>query len=227
MQMISTTTMRTLAWLALASGVVVSLPAAAEAPATGLATPGPHEVIADLSSRLFATLGPETAAVRHSPELTLPLIDNLLAPHFDVDYTARLVLGRHWNAASPQQRERFAAAFYQRLLRTYVGAVADWTPDRVKLLPLQADPAALQVTVHTVVTKPGDTDARVDYRLRISDAGWRVFDVVVDGVSYAHSYYGDVDADVARNGVDAATARLARNDVGVTAQPATAPRRRQ
>ncbi len=227
MQILAAITIKTLAWLAVASGVVVPPPAAAQSAASEAASIGPRDVIADLSSRLFATLDREPAARRHDTDRVLALIDQLLGPRFDAEYTARLVLGRHWSGATPAQRQQFAAAFYQRLLRTYVGAVAGWTAERIKLLPLNSDAAALQVTVHTRVASPGEADARVDYRLRQTADGWKIFDVVVDGVSYVHSYYGDIEADVSRNGIDAAIVRLAMNNTAATALPAHGSRRPQ
>lgn len=223
MQIIAATIIKTLACVAVASGVVVVLPAAAQSAASEAGSRGPRDVIAELSSQLFAALDQEPAPGRHDTARVLALIDRLLAPRFDAEYTARLVLGRHWSSATPAQRQQFATAFYQRLLRTYVVSVAGWTADRVKLLPLNSDAAALQVTVHTRVTSPGEADARVDYRLRQTSDGWKIFDVVVDGVSYAHSYYGDIDADVSRNGIDAAIARLALNNTAA-ARPAPRPR---
>ena len=184
--------------------------AGAAVPAEPTGSPGAQDVIAELSHQLFAELARESAAFRSSGEKALPLIDRLLAPHFDAGYSARLVLGRHWNEASPTQRQAFAAAFYQTLLRTYAGAVAAWTPERFRLLPASGDPAALQVTVRTLVTSPGGAVTPVDYRLRLTPEGWKIFDVVVEGVSYDRSYRDDVDADVSRNGLDFVIARLSR-----------------
>jgi len=187
--------------------------------ATATAVAAAQEVIAELSSRLFAALGHVPAADRHNTDKVLPLIDRLLLPHFDTEYTARLALGQHWPGATTDQRQQFATAFYQRLLRTYVGAVAEWTPDRFKLLPQRSDAAALQVIVHTQVTNPKGVVVPVDYKLRQTADGWKIFDVIVEGVSYVRSYHDDIDADVARNGLDATIARLERHD---TAAPAHA-----
>ena len=172
----------------------------------------PQEVIAALSARLFEALAHESAAGRHNTDRILPLIDHLLLPHFDTEYTARLALGQHWPGATTDQRQHFATAFYQRLLRTYVSSVSDWTPERFKLLAQRSDAAALQVLVHTQVTNPAGVIVPVDYRLRKTTDGWKIFDVIVEGVSYVRSYHDDIDADVNRNGLDATIARLERHD---------------
>ncbi|HMD72974.1 MAG TPA: ABC transporter substrate-binding protein [Steroidobacteraceae bacterium] len=213
------------AWIAVAWSRSIAPAAAADptaAPTGGASVLGtsvgaPQEVIGELSSRLFAALGRTPAADRHNTDKLLPLIDRLLLPHFDTEYTARLALGQHWPAATSDQRQHFATAFYQRLLRTYVGAVSDWTPERFKLLPQRSDAAALQVIVHTQVTNPAGVIVPVDYRLRQTTDGWKIFDVIVEGVSYVRSYHDDIDADVSRNGLNATIARLERHDTASSA----------
>jgi phospholipid transport system substrate-binding protein len=172
--------------------------------------------MADLSARLFAALDKDSAAVRHNVDKVLPLIDGLLSPHFDMEYAGRLVLGLHWRSATPEQRRHLAVALYQRLLRTYAGAVAEWTANRVKLLPLRADAAALQVTVHSLVTNSHGAIVPVDYRLHLTAGEWKIFDVVVDGVSYIRIYHDDTDAEVTQKGLEGAIARLERHDTDST-----------
>jgi phospholipid transport system substrate-binding protein len=203
------TVIQALAWLA----IVVSPPALAEvvepAPIAAPAALGPQDVMADLTARLFALLAKESAAIRRNTDNVVPLVDRLLSPNFDHEYAARLVLGAHWRDATPDQRQQFAAALFYRLLRTYSAAVAEWSADRVKLLPLRSDPAALQVTVRTQVTDSHGSIVPVDFRLRQTADGWKIFDVIVDGVSYVRNYHDDTEAEVTQKGLDAAIARLA------------------
>ncbi|MGC2032956.1 MAG: ABC transporter substrate-binding protein [Steroidobacteraceae bacterium] len=199
-----------LAWLAIAQISAPALAAADEMAATAVPpAPGPQDVMADLTARLFALLDNESAATRHNADSVLPLVDKLLSPNFDREYAAHLVLGAHWRDATLEQRQRFAAALYRRLLRTYSGSVAEWTEERVKQLPLRSDPAALQVTVHTQITDSRGSIVAVDFRLRQTADGWKIFDVIVDGVSYVRNYHDDTDAEIVQAGLDAAIARLA------------------
>jgi phospholipid transport system substrate-binding protein len=206
------TAIQALAWFTVASGFLVAPIGATEPSIAAAPAPGPQEIMSDLSTRLFATLDSESAKTRHNADKIRPLIDGLLAPRFDMEYAARLVLGNHWRGATPEQRQQFGVVLYQRLLRTYAGAVADWTPDRFKLLPLRADPQALQVTVHTLVTDSRNAVIPVDFRMRQAAAGWKIFDVTVDGISYVRIYRDDTDEEITQKGLDASIARLSKSD---------------
>jgi len=197
-----------LAWLAATPGLSLQPSPGLTAPDSSAQEPGPQQLVADLAARLFAVLERERVAIRRDPKVVVPRMDELLAPHFDTDYTARLVLGAHWRAATTESRQRFASALYRTLLQTYAGAVSEWTPERFKLLPLTSDASALQVTVRTQVMRAGGSFVPVDYRLHQTAEAWKVFDVIVDGVSYVRTHHDDVDSDVSQKGLEFAIARL-------------------
>jgi phospholipid transport system substrate-binding protein len=200
--------------LAAALAAPANPPSAAPVP-----TAGPYEQMTGLAHELFAALDRDRAALRRAPERAQSLVDRILAPHFDPDYTARLVLGAHWRTASPAEQQRFSRALYRTLLRTYSEEVVEWTPERLKILPFEGDAAALQALVRTEVTSLGHALVRVNYRLHATADGWKIFDVVVDGVSYAHSYHDDIDAEVKRRGLEAAIVGLEQRSAGA-ARPA-------
>lgn len=195
--------------LALALVAIPSRPVPAQEAA---AREDPREVMAQLSASLFAALDRERAALRRDPARTVALLEELLTPRLDMEYTARLVLGSPWRAASPEQRQRFALALYRSLLKTYASAVVEWTPDRLSILPLPADPQALQVIVRTRVTRTDGTAVAVDYRLHRTAQGWRVFDILVDGASYVRIWHDDLDTETAQRGLESAIDRLEKRD---------------
>ena len=141
--------------------------ARADAPAAQ----GPQELMDSVSKQLFEALDANRAAIKKDPEKCFPLVDTILLPHFDTDYAAQLVLAQSWRTATPDQQKRFVGALYRALLKTYGGAIADFTADRLKLLPFRGDPAATQATVRTLVTRSSGTVVPVDYRLRKTEEG--------------------------------------------------------
>lgn len=182
--------------------------AALAAPADVAAEAGPQEAMVAISKRLFEALDANRAALRRNPEAVNALVGEILLPRFDVDYAAQLVLARHWNEASEEQRAHFIRAFYGALLHTYGAALADATADRLKVLPFRGDPSAAQVVVRTEVTRSTGAVVPVDYRLRRTADGWKAFDVVIEGISYVRNYRTDLDAEISARGLEATITRI-------------------
>jgi phospholipid transport system substrate-binding protein len=176
--------------------------------ATSVPERDPQQLVADLTTQLFAELERHRAEFRRDPQLVVPALERLLSPHFDTDYTARLVLGTHWRSAAPEYRQRFATALFRTLLRNYAESVVAWTPERFQLLPFKGDAAAPQATVRTQVLRSAGSFASVDYRLHRTREDWQLFDVLVDGISYVRTYHDDVDSDVTQRGAEFALERI-------------------
>jgi phospholipid transport system substrate-binding protein len=193
--------------LGLASGFAV-------APALAQAQPseqGPQELMDSVAKRMLGALDENRAAIRKDPAKVYPIVNDILLPHFDTDYAAQLVLAQHWRTATPEQRKRFVDAFYNALLKTYGGALSDFTADRLKMQPFRGDPAATQATVRTVVTRANGQEIPVDYRLRKTANGWKAFDVIIEGISYVRNYRNDLGNEVSQKGLDAVIVRLERD----------------
>jgi len=173
-------------------------------------------VMAGISKHLFAALDSKRAAIRRTPDAVYPLVNEILLPHFDVEYATQLVLAQYWRTATPDQRQRFTMAFYRALVRTYGSALADATADQLKILPFRGDIAAPQVTVRTEVTRSSGGVVPVDYRLRRTPDGWKAFDVVIEGISYVRNYRADLDAEIAAKGLDAVILRIETQGLGST-----------
>jgi len=212
----------TLAWLTVTPALSLLPLATAAAPEAQASEQGPQALMDDVSKRMFAALDSNRAAIRQDPKKVYPLVDKILLPHFDTEYAAQLVLAQHWRTATPEQRKRFVDALYQALLHTYSDALADFTADRLKLLPFRGDPAASQATVHTEVTRSSGTVVPVDYRLRKTDDGWKAFDVIIEGISYVRNYRTDFGEEISQKGLDEVITRLEREGLDLNKPSATA-----
>src|SRR4051812_29294950 len=85
----------------------------APAPAAGAAAvvdTDPGQLIDTAAKAMLSELDAHRAEYRKDPAKIGALVDRVLLPHFDTEYSARLVLGKHWNTASPEQRQRFVSA---------------------------------------------------------------------------------------------------------------------
>ena len=181
-------------------------PAAAQATATP--GPGPQELMQKAAQQLLDALEADREGFRKEPKRVNVLVDQILLPHFDTQYSAQLVLGTHWRAATADQRKRFIDAFYHSLLNKYGAALAGFTSDRMTILPFRGDLSTGRAIVKTEVTTDDGTRVPVTYSMRATPQGWKAWDVTVEGISYVKNFRVDIGAEVDQRGLDAVIARL-------------------
>ena len=167
----------------------------------------PGQLIESAAQAMLADLDAHRAEYRKDPASINALVDRILLPHFDTSYSARLVLGRHWTPATPEQRQRFIDGFYHSLLTNYGTALLNFTGDRLKVFPYKGDAAATNATVRTQVRKDDGSTVAVNYSLRRTDK-WMAWDVIIEGISYVKSFRDDFGAEIDQKGLDAVIERL-------------------
>ena len=168
----------------------------------------PSKLIEDCAQRMLKDLDAHRAEYRKDPTKINKLVDEVLLPHFDTQYAARLVLGKHWRDASQDQRQRFIDAFYKSLVENYGSALADFTADRMRVLPYQGEADADHATVRTEVKRSDGTRVPVNYSMRKTDAGWKAWDVTIEGISYVKNFRTQYGAEIEEKGLDAVIKRL-------------------
>lgn len=193
---------------AIAAALFVGTAAAQQGAASAGSALGPEELIEQSAQKMLEELDANRVEYRKDPDKVRALVDRVLLPHFDTQYAARLVLGRHWRNAKPEQRERFIKAFYNSMLDNYGRALADFTGDRLRIIPTPVKPDAEQATVRTEVKRDNGTRVPVNYRLRRTPEGWKAWDVSIEGISYVKSFREDFGAEIDQKGIEAVIRRL-------------------
>ena len=169
----------------------------------------PQSLIESSSKLLFADLDANRASYRKDITQLYKVVDTIFLPHVDVDFAAQQVLGKHWRTATPDQRKRFVTAFYRSLLTTYGDALVDFTGDRMKVLPFQGDATQPRASVRTEIKRSNGATVAVAYSLRKNAAGaWKVWDVVIEGISYVKSFREDFGLEIDQKGIDGLLQRL-------------------
>jgi phospholipid transport system substrate-binding protein len=200
------------AWWGLLLGGLAASVLAADDIGAQVDASNPGALIQTAATAMLKDLDAHRADYRKDPGKVHHLVDEVLLPHFDTEYSARLVLGRHWNAANPDQRQRFINAFYKSLLSNYGDALVDFTSDRLKVFPYTGDPNAQYATVRTQVRKDDGSQVSVNYGLHKTDQGWKAWDVVIEGISYVKSFRDDFGAEIDQKGIDEVIGRLEAGD---------------
>ena len=193
----------------LASGTALAEAPADPATVAAAKAEDPGKLIQTAAEGMLKDLEANRDSYRKDPNKLNALIEKYLLPNFDSQYSARLVLGKHWRDASEDQRKRFVDAFYHSLVKNYGSALVEFTSDRMKILPAQVDAKGETATVRTEIKRSNGATVAVSYSLRKNEAGvWKVWDVVIEGISYVKSYREDFGAEIDQKGLDSVIQRI-------------------
>ena len=137
------------------------------------------------------------------------LAEEKILPHFDFERMSRMVLGKHWGKASKEQQQQFVTEFRSLLIRTYASALTKYRNQTIEYKPMRAQPTDTDVVVRTQIVQPGGQPLPIDYSLIKKEDGWKVYDVVIEGVSLVTNYRGQFSTEVRQSGMDGLIQRLA------------------
>ena len=142
----------------------------------------------------------------------LALVEEKVLPNFDFRQMTQLAVGKYWSKASPEQQKELVEQFRTLLVRNYSASLTGIADYKIDFPPLKMTPGDTEVTVNTVVSKPGAPPIPIDYRMEKQDTGWKVFDVLVEGVSLVTVYKNSFNSEVRKGGIDGLVAVMTRRN---------------
>jgi phospholipid transport system substrate-binding protein len=149
----------------------------------------PREVVQAAVQRVLETL--EAARAQPAPGARAGAgqvraeIRRLAAELFDFEEVGRRALGRHWAARTPEERAEFLALFTDLVERAYVGRMQSYAGERIVFTGETVDGEYALVRSRLITRR---TETALDYRLHRAEGRWKVYDVVIDGVSFVATY---------------------------------------
>lgn len=132
----------------------------------------------------------------------LEFIDARVLPNFNFEHMTKLAVGRPWRNATPEQKAALIVEFRTLLVRTYTNAFTAYKNVSVDTKPLTMSAGAEEVTVKTTILRPGAPAIPVNYEMEKTNAGWKAFDVTVEGVSLVATHRGSFAEKVQQSGID-------------------------
>jgi phospholipid transport system substrate-binding protein len=147
-------------------------------------------------------------AIRQQKD-TRSVVQAKILPHFDARRATQSAVGANWRRATPEQQERLVREFTTLLVRTYSGALANYRDQTIEFMPLRASSGDTEVTVRSRIRQPGAEAIMVEYDLAKGEAGWKVYDVRVAGVSLVATYRTTFTEEVRNHGIDGLISTLA------------------
>ena len=184
----------------------------------------PEALVKKITEEVLAALKTDKQLAAGDREKAVKLAEEKILPHVDFEEATRLAVGRGWKEASPEQRKKLIAEFRSMLVRTYSNAIGTYEGQTMRVLPSRVKPGDTEATVRNQFLRPGGKPILIDYSMRKTDAGWKIFDIVVEGVSLVLTYRSEFDAVVKQEGVDGLIKRLGQKNTPAPAVGSTSPK---
>ena len=124
-----------------------------------------------------------------NPEQKSENFKTLLAKYFDVEDTARFVMGRFWRKATPEERTAFTAIFQDVLIQRFLPLFEDYDETTFKII--KAATRKDDIIITTTVVTPGGETANIFWRLREKDDSFQIKDIAPEGISMRATYRED------------------------------------
>ena len=127
-------------------------------------------------------------------------VEEVINPHIDFNRISALVLGKLWKKATREEKLRFKKEFQTLLVRTYSRAFVEFKDWSVRFLPYKLKAGDKKVIVKTQILQPGIQPLAVNYRMVLSKGEWKVYDIMIEGVSLVTNYRTSIKNEVKKLG---------------------------
>lgn len=173
-----------------------------------IAVESPDELVKRTAEDVLSTVKNDKDIQAGDQEKIFALAEEKIVPNFNFDKVSRMVLGKNWTKATPEQKTAFQAEFRTLLIRTYASALSKYKNQTIEYKPFRMVNASSIASVKTQIIQPGGQPIAVDYTLEKQADTWKVYDIVIEGVSLVTNYRGQFAQEIRQNGLDSLIKKL-------------------
>lgn len=196
----------------LLAGASLLLPMGAQAQETA-----PDALVKNVTNEVLDIIRKDKDIQAGSTKRAIELVEQKVLPHFNFSRMTALAMGREWRQASPAQQKVLTDEFRLLLVRTYSNALTAYKNETVDYRPFKMQAGETDVTVRTQIHQHGGKPIALDYSLEKQAQGWKVYDVVVGGVSLVTNYRESFATEVRNGGIDGLIKSLQAKNRGLEA----------
>jgi len=172
----------------------------------------PEDLVRKVTEEVLAAIKSDKDLQAGDRQKALALAEQKVLPHIDFAEATRLAVGRAWSSANPEQQKKLVTEFRAMLVRIYSNAIEAYRGQTMRVQPITMAPGATEVTVRNQYLRPGQAPVAVDYAMRKTPEGWKIYDIVVEGMSLVLTYRAEFDQVTRQAGVDGLIKRLAEKN---------------
>ncbi len=169
---------------------------------------GPEELVKKVTADVLDAIKSDKQLQAGDRKKALALAEQKILPHVDFREAAQLATGKAWQSASPDQQARIVNEFRSMLVRIYSNAIDVYRGQTMKVLPLRLPAGSAEAVVRSQYLREGRPPVPVEYAMKKTPEGWKIYDISVEGVSLVLTYRAEFENVTRTSGVDGLIKRL-------------------
>ena len=172
----------------------------------------PDLFVKKTADEIFEILKTDKDLKAGNKEKAYKITEEKILPYFDFERISKLVLGKAYPAATKEEQEAFKKEFRTMLVKTYGSALLKFKDQTLSYKPTRFEPTDEEVLVKTEILQPGAPPLPIDYMLEKDGNSWKVFDIIIEGVSLVTNYRGQFGNEIRQNGLASLISKLAEKN---------------
>lgn len=169
----------------------------------------PDALAKNVTEEVLAIIRADKDIQAGNQKKVLDLVETKIVPHFNFAGMTQIALGKNWRQASAEQRKALTNEFRALLIRTYTTAFTQYKNQTVEYRPLRLAPGDNDVVVKSFIKQPSGQPIAVDYNMEKTDAGWKVYNMKIEGISLVENYRNTFNTEIQKGGIDGLIKTLA------------------
>lgn len=163
----------------------------------------PDQLVKQITQETYVYVNQDAALQKGDTSKLIEWAEKSVLTSFDFNRMTRLAVGKDWRQATPEQKKALIQEFRVLLVRTFANAFIGITKNQtLEYLPFKMNGNENEVVVKTLIIKPGRKPVDVNFSLEKSTESWKVYDVVLAGVSLITNYRESFTQEIRANGID-------------------------
>lgn len=174
----------------------------------------PESMLNRVTGEMIQSLRANDQALRRNPQKIYEIINHILVPYVDWTTMSKWVLGRNaWSQATESQRDTFAKEFKNLIIRTYASTLRAYNNQEIEYLPIRGGyEGKTRIQVDSYIRENGKESIKVTYRLIYSGNTWKVYDIIIEGVSLLKGFQAQFESEIQQQGLPALIDRLRQHN---------------
>ena len=198
--------------------IVITTFAASLIAQVAVAQEGPDALVRKNTTEILAALKADKDLAAGNQKKIEKLADEKILPLFNFVRMTQLAVGRNWRDANDAQKKSLIDEFRTLLVRTYSTSLTQFRNQTIDVKPTKMVAADTEVVVKTQVIQPGGQPIPIDYSMEKSGDSWKVYDVLIDGVSLVTNYRSSFNTEIQKSGIDGLIKSLSERNTKNAAQ---------